>query len=458
MDNNYDLVVIGAGPGGFDAAVKAAQYGLKTAVAEERDLGGTCLNRGCIPTKTLLNSAHLYRELKDSDSIGVMVKDYDYDIEKIYNRKKEVVMQLRGGVESTLKSNKVDILRGKAKIIDSNTVVIKNGEETTEVKAKNILIASGSVPARPPIPGLELEGVITSDELLDQDGTDYKSMTIIGGGVIGVEFATVFSSFGCQVTVIEALDKILPTMDREISQNLAMIFKKRGIKVYAGSTVEKIEKGESGMICHFTNKGKSLSVESETVLVAIGRRANTENLVDDGVKIDIKRGVVVDDNFETSVKGIYAIGDVIDGGIQLAHVATAQGINVVARLAGRNPEIDLAVVPSCIYTDPEIAVAGISEAEAKAQGIKVKIGKYSMVGNGKSIIEKQERGFIKLVFDAETQVLLGAHLMCARATDIISELSSAIVNKLTAHQLAAVIRPHPTFTEGVTSAVENALR
>lgn len=455
MDESFDLVVIGAGPGGYVAAIKAARRGMKTAVIERREVGGTCLNRGCIPTKTLMHATRLYREMTLCEQLGIFADNLSFDIEKIYARKEEVVNQLRGGVEYLLKANKVTLIQGQAVIKSSRAVEVRSGEETRLLETKNILIAAGSVPARPPIEGLNLPGVITSDELLEQTGVAYKRLIIIGGGVIGVEFATIFHALGCEVTVIEAMDRILPTMDREISQNLSMILKKRGISIYPASTVERIEEGQQGLTCHFTQKGKEMSAAAEAVLVSIGRRPNLEGLFGRDFTPELERGIVVDEHFQTSVPGVYAIGDVIHGGVQLAHAASAQGCNAVAHMAGEHPEINLSVVPSCIYTDPEISSVGITADQAKEQGIPAITGKFAMSGLGKSVIEHQERSFIKLVFHENTRVLLGAQLMCARATDLVSELATAIANKLTVEQLASVIRPHPTFTEGVTEAVED---
>lgn len=455
MDGSFDLVVIGAGPGGYVAAIKAARRGMKVAVVERREAGGTCLNRGCIPAKTLMHSARLYREMSLCEQLGIFADNLSFDIEKIYARKEEVVSQLRGGVEYLLKANRVALVQGQAVIKSPHAVEVQALEETSILETKNILIATGSVPARPPIEGLNLPGVITSDELLEQTGTAYRRLIIIGGGVIGMEFATIFNSLGCEVTVIEAMDRILPTMDREISQNLSMILKKRGISIYPASTVERIEEGGQGLICHFTQKGKEMSADAEAVLVSIGRRPNLEGLFDRDFTLERDRGIVVDEHFQTSVPGVYAIGDVIHGGIQLAHAASAQGCNAVAHMAGEHPEINLSVVPSCIYTEPEISSAGITADQAKEQGIPAITGKFSMAGLGKSVIEHQERGFIKLVFREDSRVLLGAQLMCARATDLISELAAAIANELTVEQLASVIRPHPTFAEGVTEAVED---
>lgn len=454
---NYDLIVIGAGPGGYVAAIRAAQEGMRVALAESRDVGGTCLNRGCIPTKTLMHCSHLYHELCTAEKFGISARDASFDIEKMYARKDEVTGQLRGGVEALLKANKIDLIRGKAMVEGAGKVRVETADGTLSLTAANILLASGSVPARPPIPGLELPGVITSDELLEQAGTAYDKLVIIGGGVIGAEFATVFRALGTEVTIIEAMDRILPTMDREISQNLSMILKKRGIAIHTASMVKQIAAHPDGLECRFEAKGNEQSVTASAVLVCIGRKANLEGIFAEGFSVQTNRGVVVNEQFMTSVPGVYAIGDLVDGGIQLAHVASAQGEAAVAHMLGKEPEINLSVVPSCIYTDPEIASVGITADEAKAKGIAVKTGKYSMSGNGKSIIEAQERGFIKLVYDADSEKLLGAQLMCARATDLISELASGIANGLTVHQMASVIRPHPTFTEGVSEAVESVL-
>lgn len=456
MNKQYDIIVIGAGPGGYVAAIRAARAGLHTALVEKDQVGGTCLNRGCIPTKTLMHSSHLYHQLGECDAMGISVEAYSYNIKKMYQRKSDVAGRLRSGIEFLLQANKVDLYRGPAVITGNRTVSVQ-AEELTELTGTNILIASGSVPAVLPIKGIRLPGVMTSNELLDQEGTDYQRMVIIGGGVVGVEFATIFCSLGCKVTLIEAMDRLLPGMDREISQNLTMIMKKRGITVYTSATVEELKSSGEDLICSFSHKGKPQTAAAEAVLVSVGRRADTKGLFAEGLAVKTDRGIVVNEHFETSIPGIYAIGDVIHGGIQLAHVASAQACNAVAHICGQKPEMDLKTVPSCIYTDPEIAVVGLDAAAAKEQGIAVKTGKFNMSGNGRSVIDNQERGFIKVIFEAETDVILGAQLMCARATDLVSELSAAIVNKLTVHQLAAVIRPHPTFTEGVTEAVEDVL-
>lgn len=453
----YQLIVIGAGPGGYEAAIRAAQLGLTTALIERRDVGGTCLNRGCIPTKAMLHSAQLYREAANFELFGLHTENTSFDWAKVHQRKNDVVVKLRTGIEQLIKANKIDFFNNSASILGKNDVQLDQGEV---IRGENILIATGSVPARPPIPGLDLPNVVTSDELLDdphftQADSLAKEILIIGGGVIGVEFASVFSSFGCHVTIVEAMERILPTMDREISQSLNMVLKKRGVSIHTGAMVEKLEQDENGLVCHFTEKGKAQAVPAQQVLVAIGRRPNTQGLFAEGFEVACERGrIVTDENFRTSVDSIYAIGDVTSK-IQLAHMASAQGICAVHTIAGQKPPIDLRYVPGCIYTDPEIASVGITEDEAKQQGTPVKKGKFLMTGNGRSLIDEQERGFIKVLAHQETDVILGAQLMCSRATDIVAELATAIVNGLTCAQLAGVIRPHPTFCEGVTEAVED---
>lgn len=453
----YQLIVIGAGPGGYEAAIRATQLGLTTALIERRDVGGTCLNRGCIPTKAMLHSAQLYREAANFELFGLHTENTSFDWAKVHQRKNDVVVKLRTGIEQLIKANKIDFFNNSASVLGKNDVQLDQGEV---IRGENILIATGSVPARPPIPGLDLPNVVTSDELLDdphftQTDSLAKEILIIGGGVIGVEFASVFSSFGCHVTIVEAMERILPTMDREISQSLNMVLKKRGVSIHTGAMVEKLEQDENGLVCHFTEKGKAQAVPAQQVLVAIGRRPNTQGLFAEGFEVACERGrIVTDENFRTSVDSIYAIGDVTSK-IQLAHMASAQGICAVHTIAGQKPPIDLRYVPGCIYTDPEIASVGITEDEAKQQGIPVKKGKFLMTGNGRSLIDEQERGFIKVLAHQETDVILGAQLMCSRATDIVAELATAIVNGLTCAQLAGVIRPHPTFCEGVTEAVED---
>lgn len=447
----FDLIVIGAGPGGYVAAIKAAQLGKSVAVIEKDKVGGTCLNRGCVPTKALVHASEVLEQISSCGELGISVESVSYDFAKLHERKAEVVSKLRGGIESLFKANGVTLINGTGFVADAHTV--KVGEDVYE--AGNIILATGSYPAKPPIPGLDLPGVVTSDDLLEGEGVDTKSLVIIGGGVIGVEFATIYHALGCEVTIIEAMDRILPTMDKEISQNLNMILKKRGIKVNAGARVEFIEEAD-GLTVHYTMKDKPMEVKADKVLVSIGRRAQTAGVVDESMDLGIERGLIpVDENYQTCVPGIYAIGDIVKGGIQLAHAASAEGVNAVCHMFGEEPEKDMSVVPSCIFTSPEIAAVGMTEAEAKAKEIPVLVGKTIMSANSKTVIESGDRGFIKLVFNADTKAIIGAQMMCIRATDMLGALTDAIVNGQTLEQMSKTIWPHPTFSEAIGEALED---
>ena len=455
--SDYQLLIIGAGPGGYVAALHAAKRGLRTAVIENREVGSTCLNRGCIPTKTLLHSSEIIAGINGGEKFGVGAERVHFDMSAIFARKREVSAKLSGGIEGMFRAAKVDLLRGTGTVTGSGTVKFVGEEGEKVITAERILLATGSVPARPPIPGLELSGVLTSDELLEGCDHLYDSLVIIGGGVIGVEFATFYADLGCKVTIIEGLDRLLPNMDRELGQNLSMILKKHGVDVYTNSLVANVEQDGDALKVNFTNKDKALSVSGEAVLCAIGRRPYTEGLFADGVGVEMNgRSIRVDENYETSLPGVYAIGDV-SSKIQLAHVASAQGTDCVERMVGGKGMTDLSAVPSCIYCVPEIACVGITADEAKAAGREVVSGKYVMFSNGKTVIRDGDRAFMKVVADKATHVIVGAQFMCEHATDMISEMATAIVNGLTVEQMLKVLRPHPTFEEGVHDALEDVL-
>ncbi len=455
--NKFDLIIIGAGPGGYVGAIRAAQLGLNVCVIERRDTGGTCLNRGCIPTKALLHASDLYAKAGSHfELLGLHAENVTYDKNKMYERKDQVVTRLRGGVEMLLKSNGVTRLVGNGAISAPGKVryTSPDGEQTL-LEATNILIASGSKPARIQFPGCELEGVITSDELLSDPNAVKSRLLVLGAGVIAVEFATVFANLGCEVTMV-VRSKLLRIWDEDISKNYGTVLKKHGIKVHGKSNIDEVVKTETGLLCKFTSDGKQMQVEADSILVANGREAETDGLFCDGFSLPTEHGCIpVNDRFETAVEGIYAIGDVI-GGMQLAHLASSQAICVCERLAGAEPSIDLDFVPSCIYSNPEIASVGLTEAEAAERGYDVRVGKYMMMGNGKTVIENGERGFIKLIFDAKSDIILGAHLMCERATDMIEELALACVNRLTSAQIVRAMHPHPTFCEAIAEAAEAA--
>lgn len=450
----YDLVIIGAGPGGYEAAYEAADFGMKVALVEKDLVGGTCLNRGCVPTKTMMHSSDAYRIATRSANIGVTAEGVKADLNRIIDRKCEVSETLRDGIMFLLKKKKVDFVAGTAKVTDGHTVEISGNEEVSELTAANIMIATGSEPATPPIPGADLPGVLDSTGLLELRGEIMKDFVIIGGGVIGIEFATIYSDLGTNVTVVEAMDRLLPNMDKELGRSLKMNFKNRGIDTHTNAMVEKIEERNGRLVCFYKEKDKVQEVEADHILVCTGRRPVTKGVFSEELEEKLlgARGFLqVDDCYRTEIPSIYGIGDAI-GGTMLAHTATAEGRNAVAIMNGKEPEINMNVVAGCIYTSPEIASVGLTQDEAKEAGIDVITKKFPTSANGKTIIEELDRGFIKLVASKEDHTLLGAQLMCGRATDIIGELAVAIANGLTIEEVANTIHPHPTFVEAVCEA------
>ena len=450
----YDLVIIGAGPGGYEAAYEAADFGMKVALVEKDLVGGTCLNRGCVPTKTMMHSSDAYRIATQSANIGVSAKGVKADLNRIIDRKCEVSETLRDGIMFLLKKKKVDFVAGTAKVTDGHTVEISGNDEVSELTAANIMIATGSEPATPPIPGADLPGVLDSTGLLELRGEIMKDFVIIGGGVIGIEFATIYSDLGTNVTVVEAMDRLLPNMDKELGRSLKMNFKNRGIDTHTNAMVEKIEERNGRLVCFYKEKDKVQEVEADHILVCTGRRPVTKGVFSEELEEKLlgARGFLqVDDCYRTEIPSIYGIGDAI-GGTMLAHTATAEGRNAVAIMNGKEPEINMNVVAGCIYTSPEIASVGLTQDEAKEAGIDVITKKFPTSANGKTIIEELDRGFIKLVASKEDHTLLGAQLMCGRATDIIGEMAVAIANGLTVEEVANTIHPHPTFVEAVCEA------
>ena len=453
---DYDLLVIGAGPGGQTAALRAAKLGKKVAVAEAREPGGTCVNRGCVSTKTLLHSSSLYRAAAEGATVGVHAEGLRADLDEIFENKRRVAQTLSQGVESMFRSAKIALLRGRATVLAPHRVRIDGPEgETLERSAEAILIAVGAEPVRLALPGMDLPGVLTSEELLEGPDRLYRSLVVIGGGVIGVEFAGFFSDLGCQVTVLEGLDRLLPMLDRELGQNLALLLKKKNVRVCTGALVERVEQTEGGLRVCFSVKGKPDFAEGEAVLCAVGRRAAWEGVFAEGLRPELDGGVLkVDERYQTSIPGVYAIGDAASR-TQLAHVASAQGQAFAELFCGRETHVDMRIVPSCVYSRPEIAVVGLTEAEAKAAGIPVKTGKCVLGGNARTLIEDPGRSFMKVLARAETGEILGAQLMCMGAPDMISQISQAIANRMTPRQLLLAMRPHPSFEEALTDALED---
>lgn len=447
----FEVTVIGGGPGGYVAAIHAAQLGKKVALVEAREVGGTCLNRGCIPTKAFLHSAEVYKAVKDAAEYGIKTSKPSFDFKAIHERKNKIVGQLTGGVANLLKRNGVVVYNGLASFRDRFVIDIKKADGTTEqLESEKYIIATGSVPARPPIPGINNPNVITSDEALDFEAVP-KDIIIAGGGVIGVEIASYLHEFGCKVTIVEMLDKILPPVDDEISTLLRGILEQRGITINTGSKITEFT--PTGL--KFEKDGKITELKAEKVLVAIGRRPNCKDLLPENAGIITERGFIpVDGRLRTNIEGIYAIGDVTPVAT-LAHTASAQGMIAAENCAGKEKAMSYKVVPACIYTTPEIACVGLTEKQARDTGKNIKIGKFAPVGNGKSLVMGETEGIVKIITDADNGEILGAALMCARATDMISELGLAIKLESDIEEVAELIHPHPTVSEVIMEAAHD---
>lgn len=459
MNDSYDLIVIGAGPGGYPAALEAAGWGKTVAVVDKSALGGTCLNSGCIPMKTLLHTSQLYREAHEAEKIGLFGTAPDCSTAALSEHRKQIIKTLSDGIMMQFKKQGVEYIQGAACITGEHTVTV-TGTEELNLTAAHILIACGSEPARIPVPGLDLPGIDTSTTLLERTSL-YKSLVIIGGGVIGMEFASLYTDFGISVTVLEAAPSVLPALDRETARSLKMILQKRGADIHTSAKVTKVEKNNDGLfVCTWNENEQEKTAVSEGLLVATGRTPAGKCVCTPEMaeRLKIERGrIPVDEQFRTALPGIYAAGDVT-GGIQLAHAATAEGLNAAAYMYGKPAVKDVSLIPSCVYTDPEIACIGMTEAEAAAQNRECVTGKYLMSANGKSVLSQQERGFIKITADRKTGIILGAQLMCARATDMTGMLELAVDRNLTAENLARLVLPHPTFCEGIAEAAVDCVQ
>ena len=435
----YDLIVIGGGPGGYTGAIRAAKLGMKTALIEERDLGGTCLNRGCIPTKALLHSGELYASRNEWAGLGIGAENVTFDEEAVYRRKDAIVENLRNGVKTLVKANKIDLYETRGVITGEHTV--KAGEE--ELETEFILIATGSVPAKRPIPGLEYS--LNSDGVL-KERVEGNEIAIIGAGVIGVEFADYLSNAGKSVTLIEPLERIIAMMSKETSVQLASVLKRKGVKIFTGATVKEITADHH--VKYATDKGE-FELAFDAVITAVGRVPNIAGIGLESVGVRFDRRIEVDDDMYTGVAGIYACGDAV-GRVQLAHYAAASAITAVESMLHKPHSMNLNIVPSCIYTQPEIASVGKKETEVEG----AKVGKFLMAANGKSQIEGAARGFVKVVADANDTVV-GAELFCVRATDMAGELALANAKGMKLHEVASVIHPHPTVMESIGEAYED---
>ncbi len=438
-----DLLVIGGGPAGYAAALKAAELKKQVVLFESDNCGGTCLNKGCIPTKALLKASGAYGNIKNLEELGVFAQNPSYDMDKMHQHVSGVVTTLRQGIDGLLSRAKVNVVNERAIITGANTVSA-NGKEYS---AQNILIATGSVPLMPPIDGINSGAVHSSDYFL-QNAIDLKSLIIVGGGVIGVEFAQIYSDLGCEVTIIEGKNRLLPLLEREVGQSVAMSFKKRGIEIITSANVTKIKSDENDVLCTYSVNDQNYTKSAQKILMCVGRKPNTDNLINGDIDLLMQRGFIpVNENYETKVKGIYAAGDVVLGSTQLAHAAHAQAVNAVCAMFEHHVEKNTNTIPACIFTNPEIATAGMNADEAKEKGIEVRTVKNLTTANGRCMVEGAGRGFVKLVADAKTDRLLGATLMCPHAGEMIGTLVTAINEGLTLTQLQSSVYCHPTISE-----------
>lgn len=440
----YDVVILGAGPGGYIAAIKAGRQGFKTALIEQDSLGGTCLNRGCIPTKHFLHVAEIFHSFSKNDA-GLTAQNIKYDIATMYEKKNTVVSKLIAGIEKLLENANVEVFKGKGIIKSKNTISV----DEKELEFKNLIIATGSSVFKPPIEGIE--HAYTSDDILSSEPIDFNSVIIIGGGVIGVEFATVYAKLGKEVTIIELEKTILPPFDRDIAMQQALCLKKLGVKIINGAKVTSIRK--TG--CTYELKEKVENIEADAVIVSIGRIPNVNNQGFENLGIEFdRRGIITDEYLKTNVENVFAIGDVVKGNVMLAHNAENQACLVVENLNSKTKRQKLNIIPSCVYSTPEIASVGLSEKEAEAKNIAVKIGKVPMGANGKSLLSGSETGFIKVLFDEDDR-LVGCQMMNLSATDMIGAIGTLVTNKTKREDILHSMYPHPTIVEAFFQAVED---
>lgn len=451
------IIIIGAGPGGYETALLAAKRGVEVVLIEAGHVGGTCLNEGCIPTKTFCRNAEVLDTLREASVFGVTDLSYAFDFGAVRQRKNAVVEQLRGGVESLLSHKFITLVRGKASFKDAHTVVVSVADECPTVQmqeytADYIIVATGSVSASLPILGPDLPGVLTSKEILDIEEIPQR-LCVIGGGVIGLEFASIFKSFGSEVTVLEYCKDILPRFDTDLAKRLKQSLGKRGIDIQTQAQVLSIESSGDALNVKFSRKGKEETIEADKVLMAVGRRPNVAslNLSDIGLEYSPK-GIPVNENMQTNLQHIYAIGDV-NGKMMLAHAATFQGIVALDHMMGISNEIDLSVMPAAVFTSPEAATVGMTEDECKEKGIPVKCLKSFFRANGKAVTMGETDGFCKLVVEAESPYgILGCHLYGPHSSDIIQEVTALINRKATLDEFRSIIHTHPTLVEVLQSA------
>ncbi len=457
-EQQFDVTIIGGGPGGYVAAIRGSQLGLRVALVEkDKQLGGTCGLRGCIPTKQLLQSAHLYEQTTQHlADFGIQVGEVKLAFEDVQKRKDKIVMKNAKGVEFLMKKNKITVFNGTGKLNGAGKIEVTGADSKKQnIETKNIIIATGSVVR--PIPGFETDGerVVNSDHVLELKQVP-KSMLVMGAGAVGVEFASVYSRFGCDTTIIELMPRLLPGEDEEVSAELQKAFRKRKIKYQLDTKLDKMEKTDTGVVVTGkTTKGEDVRLEAEMLLVAVGRMPFIEGLGLENTKVKVERGAIIVDEFlRTGEPNVYAIGDVIPTP-WLAHLASKEGILAVEQIAGQHAQpINLRHVPSCTYCDPEVASVGLTEAKAREEGYEVKVGKFPFSASGKARIVGEEEGFVKIVSEAKYDELLGVHIIGPHATELIAEACVAMQLESTAEELGRTMHAHPTISESVMEAAE----
>jgi dihydrolipoamide dehydrogenase len=450
----YDIAVIGGGPGGYVAAIRAAQLGAKVLLIEKEKLGGVCLNRGCIPTKTLLNSAEKWRELQQCATFGLRADNIGFDFSAIMQRKEHVVTQLQAGVVQLVAGNGITLCYGTAVLQGHGRIAVRTAGGSEIYEARRIIIATGSTTTVPPLPGVELPGVISSDEVLFLAEVP-RSMLIIGAGAVGIEFATIFQAFGTKVTVVEMMPSILPAIDSDLVKRMALLLRKQGVTMVTGARMTEIRQVTDGLLVTVASGDKIQEIPVEKVLNAVGRQPNLTGLgLETAGVIYDRKGVPANEKMETNVAGIYAVGDVT-GRYMWAHAASVEGTVAAENALGGDAAMDYSAVPGCIFTEPEIAVVGLTEQEAVAAGRKVKVGRFNFASVGKAVAMAKSDGMAKIVADAESGAVIGMHILGPHASDLIMEGVVAVRQGLTIHDLKHIIHPHPTLTEVIGESVHN---
>ncbi|MDO8586553.1 MAG: dihydrolipoyl dehydrogenase [Armatimonadota bacterium] len=453
-----DILIIGAGPGGYVSAIRAAQLGAKTACVEKGALGGVCLNVGCIPTKTLISTAELVHNISRANTFGIKVGSPEIDVAKMMERKDKVVSQLTGGVATLFKNHNVEWVKGAAKLTDPHTVAVDLNEGGSRtITARNIIVATGSVPALLPLPGFEIgEAVWTSNEALDLKALP-KSVLIVGGGAIGLEFGYTFVRLGSQVTIVELMSQIVPAADMQIAKEFEKCLKRAGIKIMTETGVTRAEDISGGKRVFMSTPGGEQSIEVEKVLVAVGRRPVSEGIGLEQLGIKTERGrILVNERMQTNVPNVYAVGDVV-GEPMLAHVAWTEGEVAVQHALGRDVRMSYRVFPACVYTVPELASVGMTEEQAREKHSEIRIGTFPFAANGKALGMGEREGFVKIIAEPKYGEILGVHILGPHATDLISEAVVAMQNEATVEEVIAAIHPHPTLSEPIQEAAMDVL-